>query len=166
MSTSCRQAIEQIAQREDRALAIVFFLFFSRFEYALKRAGFVRGLDDAQADWAEYGRRHVTLLQADQDDSFRQAVDYLRQSPPKKQVVTNGILAWNADRYTADFDLGRVLTLVCRTRNNLFHGGKFPKGHEPDISRDRHLLEVGLTIMQACLDHDETLRHIFLEALE
>jgi hypothetical protein len=30
------KAIERIAQSEDRLLAIQFFLFFSRFEYALK----------------------------------------------------------------------------------------------------------------------------------
>jgi hypothetical protein len=47
-------SIEKIARSEDRARAIVFFLFFARFEYALKRAGFVRtqgAKADAMADW-------------------------------------------------------------------------------------------------------------------
>jgi hypothetical protein len=36
------KAIERIAQSEDRMLAIQFFLFFSRFEYALKCLGKIR----------------------------------------------------------------------------------------------------------------------------
>jgi len=42
MSHSALNAIQQIVKSEDRALAYQFFLFFSRFEYALKRAGFVQ----------------------------------------------------------------------------------------------------------------------------
>ena len=37
------KAIQRIARSEDRLLAIQFFLFFSRFEYALKRLNNRRG---------------------------------------------------------------------------------------------------------------------------
>jgi hypothetical protein len=50
-------------------------------------------------------------------------------------------------------------------RNNLFHGGKFQKGPEADISRDQELIEAGITITQACLDFDKNLRHWFLEEI-
>lgn len=163
MILSPLQAAERIAKSEDRLRAYIFFLFFSRFEYALKRAGFVGASDEAKADWEKVARQYPRLLAELTDGRFRAAIDYLRDSPPKKQIVSNGRLAWETDRYTGLFDIGRVLTLVCRIRNNLFHGGKFPEGPEDDTSRDRELLDAGLTVLQACLDADEHLRRYFLE---
>jgi hypothetical protein len=158
-------AIEQIARSEDRARAIVFFLFFARFEYALKRAGFTSKKEEAMADWTKYAGSFTNLLTENNEERFKGAIALLQSEPPKKQVVSGGRLAWSADNYTGSFDLARIFVLVCRVRNNLFHGGKFPEGPEADISRDQKLLDAGIVIMQGCLDFDEHLRHYFLEDL-
>ena len=166
LSTSPTLAIERIRKSEDRAQAIVFFLFFSRLEYALKRMGFAGESGEARADWQKYAQEHPDLLGKTKDERLKQAVAHLKESPPKKQIVSNGHLDWADDHFTGIFDLTRVLTLICRIRNNLFHGGKFTCGEELDISRDRKLLDAGLTIMQALLDQDNQLRHLFMEKLE
>lgn len=167
MITSPIQAIEAIAKSEDRSRAIVFFLFFARFEYALKRTGFVTLSADAKANWTEYAQRHSELLERNSEERLGEAVAYLEKVPPKKQIVdSSGYLRWSDDFFTGSCDLARVFTLVRRIRNNLFHGGKFPEGPENDISRDRMLLDAGLVVMQACLDSDERLRTMFLDHLE
>jgi hypothetical protein len=112
------------------------------------------------ADWRKYACSVADLVTKN-----KEAVALLQSEPPKKQVVSDGRLAWSADRYTGSFDLARIFDLVRRVRNNLFHGGKFPEGPEADISRDQKLLDAGIVIMQACLDFDEHLRHCFLEDL-
>jgi hypothetical protein len=157
--------IEKIARSEDRARAIVFFLFFARFEYALKRAGFTSKREEAMADWKKYARSVASLLTENNEERFKEAVALLQSEPPKKQFVLGGRLSWRADHDTGSFDLARIFVLVCRVRNNLFHGGKFPEGPEADISRDQKLLDAGIVIMQGCLDFDERLRHSFLEDL-
>jgi hypothetical protein len=79
-------AIEQILRSEDRARSIVFFLFFARFEYALKRAGFVRtqgAKADALADWTKYARSDVaSLLTENNEERFQEAVALLQSEPP------------------------------------------------------------------------------------
>ena len=133
-------SIEQIARSEDRARAIVFFLFFARFEYALKRVGFfTRGKGEVKADWQKYAGSVADLVTENNEERFRAAVDLLKSKPPKKQVVSDGRLDWSDDNDTS-FNLARIFVLVRRVRNNLFHGGKFQKGPEADISRDQELL--------------------------
>src|SRR6266496_5519848 len=135
------KAIEHIAKSDDRARAITFFLFFARFEYALKRAGFVRDPEQPKADWDEYARRQSDLLDKNTEVQFRDAVAYLKKSPPKKQVISqHGELGWSDDRFSGPLDLSRVFILVRRVRNNLFHGEKFPIDPEGEFSRDRKLL--------------------------
>lgn len=162
-------AIERIAQSEDRKLAIVFFLFFSRFEYALKRSGYLKQssskVNPASADWMQYAAKHPHILRENYDESLLKAVEYLAASPPKKQVSRNGELDWEDDCRDSLTDPARIFTLVCRIRNNLFHGGKFPSGPVADTDRDRRLIQAGIDIMQGCLNADSRLREIFLESI-
>jgi hypothetical protein len=164
---SPRASIERIARSEDRERAIIFFLFFARIEYALKRADFTCKTEkgDAMADWGKYARSVAGLTEKNKEERFRAAVSLLKDEPPKKQIVSSGRLAWSADRYTGPFDLARIFDLLHRVRNNLFHGGKFPEGPEEETSRDQELLDACINITQACLDSDEHLRHCFLEEL-
>lgn len=165
------ETISRIARSEKRANAIVFFLFFSRFEYALKREGFARGTgqnaDEASADWNKYADKHPELLDQQQSELFISAICNLRKAPPMKQMLDpEKRLTWMADNYTGQFNLARIFVLLCRIRNNLFHGGKFPVGIIGEVSRDCELLDAGITIMQACLDRDTELMHRFLEHFE
>lgn len=167
MSHSALNAIQQIVKSEDRALAYQFFLFFSRFEYALKRAGFVQANSrgEAYADWECFAHKMAGLLRTHTDDYFKTAVAYIQSHPPKKQVLLGERLTWDKDNFSDAFDLDRLLVLVRRIRNNLFHGGKFPEGQEDDVSRDRELLKSGIAVLQACLESDPRLMTSFLQGL-
>ncbi len=158
-------AIETAAQHPDRSRALVFFLFVARFEYALKRAGFITNSNDAKPNWTEYARRRGRLPSEMTDERLKRALEYLEKFPPKKQIVAAGRLEWSTDAYNGTHDLDRVLTLVRRVRNNIFHGGKFVRGVEPDLSRDRKLLDVCLVILESCVESDHDLRYHFQEGM-
>jgi hypothetical protein len=114
-------SIEQIARSEDRARAIVFFLFFARFEYALKRAGFTQEREEAMADWEKYAHSGVAdLVAKNNKELLKAAVDLLQSKPPRKQVVSEGRLDFSADRYMGSFGLARIFVLVCRVANESF----------------------------------------------
>lgn len=71
----------------ERELVMNFFITFSRFEYALKRAGYIHNREDAQANWEKFLKVHKSKFLADcQTNELRNAVDYLKSHPPKKQV--------------------------------------------------------------------------------
>lgn len=158
-------AIQEIAKRDDRSRDVVFFFYFARFEYALKRAGFGTETDDAQPDWDAFARKHSTLVTTDNEPGFQEAVAYLRGSPPKKQVATSTGLEWTDDDFHGQFDLPRVLVLVRRVRNNLFHGGKFQSGLAAEVSRDTKLLDASLAVMEACLRSEPSVSYHFSEGL-
>ena len=40
----------------DRDLLLQFFVLFSRFEYSLKRSGFLKTGDEAKPDWDDYAK--------------------------------------------------------------------------------------------------------------
>jgi hypothetical protein len=158
-------AIQEIAQRDDRSRAVVFFFYFARFEYALKRAGFVTTTDDAQPDWDAFGNKYASVVATDQTPELLQAMAYLTGAPPKKQVVTNAGLEWSDDNFNGAFDLLRGLVLLRRVRNNLFHGGKFQSGLAAEVSRDMKLLNASLAVMEACLRSAPNVGYHFTEGL-
>ena len=180
-------SIERIAKSTDHERAVVFFLFFARFEYALKEAGFVekrrnrasehcaphggdarvRQSKDAKVNWTKYAAHCSALLANNKQSRFQRAVKYLRKNPPKKQIVSGDRLDMTDDAFAGTWDMDRVLTLVRRIRNNLFHGGKRLVGHpEEAVSRDTELLNAGLAVVEACLDADAHLNSAFLEGLD
>src|SRR5271165_5247040 len=55
----------------------------------------------------------------------------------------------------------RLITMVCRARNNLFHGGKFPNGPISDPVRNPRLLRHSLTILEACIPLDRKVRRLW-----
>jgi len=186
-SSLALSSIERIAKSAVHERAIVFFLFFARFEYALKKAGFVekrsnrapkhctlhggnarvRQSKDAETDWTKYAAHCSAFLANNKQPRFQRAVEYLQKHPPKKQTLSGSRLHWTDDSFTGAWDMDRVLTLVRRVRNNLLHGGKRLVGHpEEAISRDKKLLNAGLTVMEACLDWDTNLKSAFLEELD
>lgn len=131
-------------------LAIDLFRTFSRFEYALKAAGFHNGDGAAEANWRDFALSVAALFDDPQDEVFKEAIDYILSSPPKKQMVENGVLIWNSTAPQTDIRADRALIYVRRVRNNLFHGGKF-NGHWFEPQRSAELLKHSLTILNACL---------------
>ena len=163
------KAIERIAQSEDRMLAIHFFLFFSRFEYALKCLNMIKGAIYPAADWDGYARssRAVLWFKESENAEFLEAVEFLEMAPPKQQDFSAGRLVWKKNNRADEVQsLEKTLAYVRTVRNNLFHGSKLDSAKGREMSRDRELIKRCLTILATCLEGDGDLREKFLEGLD
>lgn len=132
---------------------VKFFLIFSRFEYALKQAGFRKSDRRAEANWDCFSDRINVDLPSRKNkyDEFRNAIDYLNGCPPRIQIVKerNGtkLLDWKSSKPTGSE--ARVLTeYIRRVRNNLFHGGKIPFDPKCDIP----LINYATTVLKHLLE--------------
>lgn len=156
MTERVKRLLEDLGSAKGQCLE--FFIFFSRFEYALKSSGFLRSAgQNAEPDWREFAKAIdcAFLRKVSEQEHLTRAVDYLRNYAPKKQVVDKGThgakprLTWKG--ITVPQDTSGLLVLVRRVRNNLFHGGKFCGGHLKDAARDAKLLSNSVVILEACL---------------
>ena len=156
-----------IEQLPDKDLAVSFFLMFSRFEYALKRAGYLKpNAHYASADWGRFAREHESQFQRlAKPDELLEAVQYLRTRPPKKQIVVNGQISWDDGPVTscAEGSLQWLLVMVRRVRNNLFHGGKYPYAPINEPLRDVKLLEHCITVLEASLNLSPEIHEYFYQ---
>ena len=137
-------------EHELNRLATDLFRTFARFEYALKAAGFHNGNGGAEANWRDFAVSVSAHFDDPQDEGFKEAIAYILEHPPNKQLVEDGELIWDAVVPQTDLHSDRVLIYVRRVRNNLFHGGKF-NGHWFEPQRSAELLRHSLTILNACL---------------
>jgi len=159
------ESITRIVDDEGRRLSLTFFVFFSRFEYALKRAGYLQhDNSDARPDWTEFAKMWNDHFDSCETPELQAAVAYFEANPPKKQIVDGGRLEWSSVRPGSQLELERMLILVRRVRNNLFHGGKL-QGAASDPSRDRMLLSQSLAILQACVELDPDVARYIKESL-
>lgn len=165
-------SIRKIVNSTDRELAWQFFVFFSRFEYALKKDPryLMSGKGDAKPNWDRFAscnnKRFIQLSES--DTSLKETVEYFLAFPPRKQICRNGQLAWSEPLYWQKNAPLLVWLLLCiRTvRNNLFHGGKFPQFPVSDPSRNYELIEHSLVILSHCLTLDPTVERTFLEGID
>jgi hypothetical protein len=134
-----------------KELTLEFFATFARFEYALKRSGYVVGDDkSASPSWDRFAVDLRNMGDAALAPVLAGCV-YLREHPPKKQVVRNGNLEW-AVRPAAGSPIEDVVLSIRTVRNNVFHGGKFPTEIVEEPLRDRRLIEECLAVLKALLD--------------
>ncbi len=143
-----------------------YFAVFSRFEYALKRSGFLRTRNGAaQADWDCYANSLKGRFADAQNPYFRQAITFLKQRPPRKQVVNeSGSLGWaDSIQDMSESDEKFLLRLARVIRNNLFHGGKFPTGPVDDDARNRDLIKAGIAVLTECLSLSPNIKEKFEE---
>jgi hypothetical protein len=145
--------IENLIPERDRDLVFRFFIVFSRFEYSLKRAGFLMRLTGtAEASWDSFSSKYHADFNPSQTSELQDAYQYLATNPPRKQLANAGSLTWSAPLVRGNEPVLTWLLLVIRTvRNNLFHGGKFPFASSVDPIRDPILLRHVLTIIGACV---------------
>ncbi len=147
-----------------------FIIDFSRFEYALKRAGYVqpRGSSiDAQVDWPKFDRRNANAFRHEveeaSNDRLAKAVHFLTSDPPMKLVVLEdgGIkkLYWKMAVPQGSI-LDKLLVFVRRVRNNLFHGEK-PETLLGGSKRGLQLIESSLEIISVCISLDATVKRYF-----
>jgi hypothetical protein len=163
------EAIRQIADSTDRKLAWQFFVFFSRFEYALKKDPryLMSGAGDAKANWDLFASNGNEKFDPAATRQLVEAVDYFKASPPRKQTRNFGQLGWSEPLMHNSREPLLIWLLLCvRTvRNNLFHGGKFPKSAVPDPSRDHTLIEHSLVILSHALRLDPRVEQAFGDGL-
>lgn len=135
-----------------RDLACEFFAVFSRFEFALKEAGYVyvyRGR--AAPDWNLFSA--VAVLQAPAESDLARAIDFLNQEPPQVQVSAHG---WDPTPLRGATPVATALDAAQRVRHNLFHGGKHTP-HSPP-GRDEALVRAALAVLLACVSQNPSVR--------
>lgn len=121
-----------------------FLMLFSRFEYALKKLGYVQQSGErVLIQWRRFAAE--THLNLPLDDPLIVRTRPLVSMPPAKQVVRNGQLEWLPEEAPTgeEIDLQWLLDMTYRLRNNLFHGGKWPF----DPARDVSLIEAGEAVL-------------------
>lgn len=134
-------------------LTLKFFAMFSRFEFALKVAGFRQnGSEEVKASWRKFADEISVKFDASVLPNIQRSFDYITSHPPRVLFIQNGKLDWEDDPLEDGLSNARqALDLIQRIRNNFFHGGKFVPDLVAPPERDRHLLENALVILTACI---------------
>jgi hypothetical protein len=143
-------------------LCFDFFILYSRFEYALKRSGYIFDKEEVKVCLDKAG---IALTPAC-ENSIKKLRDeglYIFFNPPKKQVNNKGTFEWSDKNTESMTETRRALHLASYVRNNLFHGGKWPNGPEYDIARDEKLIIGAITLIKTILNSNSKLKQIFLE---
>lgn len=158
------QILDQLTVNQD--LVLDFFATFSRFEFALKAAGYVKGTENSAApDWDRFAQRCRERFEGVAELALDDGIKYLLAHPPKKQVLVRGRLDWKDAPPEPNVPmLQSVLFLVRRVRNNLFHGGKYPGGPVKEMSRDARLLESSIKVLEHCVGLDTRVEREFYRA--
>lgn len=150
------------SSRIDKDLLTDFFMTFARAEYALKEAGYLSEQKTPKVRWDKFATRIGERLLASDEPAVKNAIKYLVENPPAKQVVKDKSLMWEArkcDKRNPD-PLFLILS-VTTVRNNLFHGGK--KIHGPLAERDFRLLLSCLNLLSYALTLDSEVLRFFQE---
>lgn len=141
-------------------LAFDFFREFARCEYCLKATGIIQNKRDATPDWKSFATQVNQILENPVSAELKEAITYYKVHPPKKQVVNDNLLIWDATLPDHKCLAELILLLVCRVRNNLFHGGKF-NGHWFEPQRSNELLQHALVILKACIEGHSQVREAY-----
>ena len=144
----------------DSMPVVEFFAVMSRFEYALKRCGFVRHLSNDAGEamgvgvtWRKLARQlKEEFATADHSPEVRTAIAYLVKHPPSRQLLRGESLVWENAQPVDAQSLESLLGAVYTVRNNLFHGGKYPHGPIADPARNEALLIRCLLIVDAVVN--------------
>lgn len=137
----------------DPKLACEFLAVFARCEFALKAGGFASGdANGVNPNWDLFARSIDRTFDPALSTDLEHAVTYLLDQAPKKQILMNGHIEWrNALPDACLTRAERVLLMVRRVRNNLFHGGKFLAPESGANDRDQLLVQHSLSVLRACI---------------
>lgn len=150
----------------DRRLIFEFFVRFSVFEYALKRAGFICRGEGAKANWGRFADTIQGQFKGVARPRFQKAIAFLLAHPPRRQIVRESRLCWGPARpRKQNFDEAYILDLVRIVRNNVFHGGKYPQEQVAEVARNQALLQSALTVLKSCSALNEDVSAYTREAL-
>jgi hypothetical protein len=131
----------------DRELTFKFFVVFSLFEHAIKKAGFrnIGKNDSVEPDWDSFSRSINGQFNPNLNPELSNAVNYLLDNPTKKQVFRNNHLTFIQTKRPKISDTEWLSLLIRRVRNNLFHGGKV----NYDRHRDTLLIQFSIIILES-----------------
>jgi hypothetical protein len=151
------------AHAEIDQLAFSFFREFARCEYCLKAVGLREpNRRDPTADWGEFANQVHAVFTVPPSQQVADAIRYYTEHPPKKQVVRDALLDWANVQPNHGSQAELVLRLVCRVRNNLFHGGKF-NGHWFEPQRSEELIRHALCILEAVVAAHPQVREAYAQ---
>ena len=139
--------MEAVEDLDIDSLAFEFFKKFARFEFAMKRVGFLRNEEqgrNAEVGWDKF----QNALRGDYRPS-KAAIKLITLHPKKQIVGADKKLTWVEREFSGEAELDKVIVLLKTVRNNLFHGGKCVDGAEWD---DRQRMESLLSAASIVLD--------------
>jgi hypothetical protein len=155
-------AAKKAIRIDDRPRVWTFFLAFSRFEYALKQAGYtsVGRNGNVSANWQSFASEHQHQFDAGRNPDVHAAFKYFIRQRPKKQTLTHDVLTWRESPPIGKAPaLCWLVQMIAVVRNNLFHGGKFP--WQVDPCRNATLIRHALCLLDDLVDLDERVKHYF-----
>jgi hypothetical protein len=128
-------------------LAFHFFKLFAQYESRLKENGFFKAdpKGNIYVDWDRFANEIVGKDYRVKLTAVSEAVEYILNTPPKKQSHDSGRIIW-IDVPNTEKSVQILFSHICRVRNNLFHGAKF-NGTWNDPERSELLLKHSLDIL-------------------
>lgn len=151
---------------DDRDIVFGYMVVYSRFEYSLKRSGYVRrDGNSVSANWERYIKDIERTFGTESSTQVKEAIDYLLNHPPQSQVLSDQQqLTFQSHSSTLNGSIPLRLYHCARiVRNNLFHGGKYPSNPVSDVARDRMLLLHCHTVLEHFLYCNQELGSFFYE---
>ena len=138
----------------DRESATDLLAVFARFEFAIKKCGFVRSnrSGGAEANWKQEDTLTRECLPHHTSEVAAVAPN-VSGHPARRQILRDGALDFDSPGPPAE-TITQLLRSVKTTRNNLFHGGKFPSGPVAEPLRDRQLIREATAVLLKCLELD------------
>ena len=138
------------------AAAIELMACISRFEFALKEAGYIIGAEGGTAHpgWTMFAPVAAAAGRFEalsENPETRLLID----APPRKQLRVGDGLTWSPP--IAVGNMQQLTEAIRQVRNNLFHGGKAGGNR-----RDDHLCRAATAALLALLDDDDRVREAYL----
>ncbi len=168
-----RMAMEDSHLNTDEFFDVVgFFIFYTRLEYALKEAGYLKRNDNGslknppEINLASFSRE-INKPFFEEWEQVRNEIFYLEDRPPMQRTATVD----HEGRYYLDWtpsddkfkNLPGITSRIEDVRNNLFHGNKI---YGDDIERDMTLIRYGLVVMNHCISVCANLQHTNTKAYQ
>lgn len=143
-----------------------FFFTFSRFECALKNTpAYLMGNDEAKPNWDVFANSISHSFNYEENKEVKEAVDYIIDEPPRKQMNRGGNLVWEESFVDANASLTYKLGVyIRRVRNNLMHGGKYNGNYNLE-TRNFQLINASIVLLDYFLELDEDVKTNFLNTI-
>ena len=138
-----------------------FLTRYGAFEHALKDIGLRQTRHGAvYGDWDAMALAIERPFRKLQSAALREAIYYLLNKPPRKQIEAGGQVRWKeVVRSPGLSDTQYLFRIVARVRNNLAHGAKLAQRDLADKERDRRLVEYADRVLKASVVLDPRIRN-------